>query len=384
MHGAGTGGTRWRARAAVAAALAASLLACSAAPPGPAAGPALPGIDAELLQESLDRLAATGAQGVIARITRDGQVLELRAGTARHDGAEPVPHEARFRIGSITKVFVATVVLQLAAEGRLSLDEPVSRHLPGLLPDGDRITARMLLQHTSGLVSYTDHVPIDPPALSSVEEFERLRHLHHAPEDLVALATSRPLEFEPGTRFEYSNTGYVVLGMLVEAVTGKPYGRVLEERVIAPLGLRATSVPGGRESLPSPHAHGYERIAGQVVDVTELDPSIAWAAGEVVSTTADLDRFLAALLGGELLPAEQLRQMRRSTPVSPAYGLGLQRDTLGCGAVVEGHSGSIPGFASLALSAPHTRTRLELSLTTAPDAGAFRGQQELLEEVFCG
>ncbi|WP_432576718.1 serine hydrolase domain-containing protein [Kineococcus esterisolvens] len=340
--------------------------------------------DRATLQRSLDELTTTGAQGVQVRITEGRRQTVLRSGTADHGGERPVPREGAFRVGSITKTFVATVVLQLVAEGRVELDAPVARYLPGLLPDGDRITVRMLLQHTSGLANYTGLLPTGPEEFSTPEAFEEERYRHHEARDLVALAAAQPLDFEPGTSWSYSNTGYLVAGLLVEEVTGQSWREAVEERVVEPLHLRGTSAPGDRVTLPPPHAHGYARIGGEVVNVTRMNATIAGAAGEVVSTTADLDRFLDALLDGRLLSAAQLAEMKRTTPVSPQYGLGLVAAPLECGVTAWGHDGGIAGYTSIALSTEDTRERVVLSLSTAPDPGEFRGGNELISEVFCG
>ena len=394
--------TRRRRRAAAAALLSATILATpvgtataaatSTAPDATASFTTAPtttapatarGPDRAAAQRALDTVTATGAQGAQARLTNRRHQSVLRSGTAHHGRNTPVPLDGRFRAGSITKVFVATVVLQLVAEEKVQLDEPVSRHLPGLLPDGDRITVRMLLQHTSGLANYTDLLPTDA-ASPTVEAYEKARYQHHEARDLVALATAHPLRFQPGTKWEYSNTNYLVAGLLIQKITGRPYGEAVQRRIIEPLGLRGTSVPGDTVALPPPHAHGYVRIAGQVVNVTRLNPSVAGAAGEIVSTTADLDRFLDAVLDGELLPAAQLAEMKRTTAVSPQYGLGLMATPTSCGTTAYGHTGGIPGYLSVALSTADTRRRVVVSLTTAPDPGEFRGAQELIDGTICG
>ncbi|MFD7657111.1 serine hydrolase domain-containing protein [Actinosynnema sp. NPDC059797] len=331
-------------------------------------------VDREVVQRALDEMAATGAQGTQFRVVDGRREFTARSGTARVGSPRPVPVDGRFRIGSITKTFVSTVVLQLVGEGRVELDAPVSRYLPGLLPDGDRITVRHVLQHTSGLYNYTEALPLDPA------EFESIRYKTWTPAELVALSTARPLDFEPGTDWSYSNTNYVVAGLLIEKVTGKPYGRSVEQRVLRPLGLRDTSVPGTRVEVPGPHAHGYVRVNGQVVDITELNPSVAWAAGEMISTTADLERFIDALLDGRLLRPAQQRELLTTVE---GYGLGIESTELPCGVTTWGHGGGIPGYSSVLMSTPDTRTRLAGSVTSAPDPGPVNGAEELLNEVFC-
>jgi len=334
-------------------------------------------IDRSSVQEALDAMTSSGAQGVQARVTHGNDHLEARSGTAELDGRRPVPHDGRFRIGSVTKVFVSTVVLQLVGEGKVNLDAPVSRYLPGALPDGQAITVRMLLQHTSGLYNYTGALPLDFPA------FEGIRYRQWALPELVAISTAKPLDFAPGINWSYSNTNYIVAGMLIEKITGQPYGRAVEQRILRPLELRATSVPGNRVEVPGPHAHGYARNGDRIVDITEINPSVAASAGEIISTTGDLDRFIDALLDGRLLAPKELDEMTRMPPFAVGYGLGIERRTLGCGVTVWGHGGGIIGYSSLLLSTRDTSKRLELLMTSAPDGGDVQGTQQLLDEVFC-
>ncbi|MFI9010074.1 serine hydrolase domain-containing protein [Actinosynnema sp. NPDC053489] len=334
-------------------------------------------VDRQVVQRAVDEMARTGAQGVQVRITDGRRQWTARAGTAEVGSPRPVPTDGRFRVGSITKTFVSTVVLQLVGEGRVELDAPVQRYLPGLLPQGDRITVRHLLQHTSGLYNYTAALPLDPDGLLAN------RYRTWTPAELVALSTARPLDFEPGTGWRYSNTNYVVAGMLVEEVTGRPYREAVAQRVLRPLGLRSTFLPGTRTDVPGPHAHGYVRAGGQVVDITELNPSVASAAGEMISTTADLDRFLDALLAGRLLRPAQQAELTSTTPISNGYGLGVEATQLPCGVTVWGHGGDIPGYSSLMVGTPDAKTRLTASVTSAPDPGAVTGVEELLNEVFC-
>ncbi|HVK25470.1 MAG TPA: serine hydrolase domain-containing protein, partial [Actinokineospora sp.] len=330
---------------------------------------AQPKVDA--LQVALDKMAKTGGQGVQVRITKDGRTVVARSGTAELDRPRPVPLTGRFRVGSVTKMFTATVLLQLVGEGRVELDRPVSAYLPGLLPDGDRITVRMLLQHSSGLFNYTDALPMDP------EGFEAIRFQHHSPLDLVALATSRPLDFPPGTVRAYSNTNYIVAGLVIEKVTGDSYEHAVERRIIRPLRLWATEVPGDRPDIAGPHAHGYSRVGGAPVDVSRLNPSVAWAAGAIVSSTADLDRFLAALMTGRLLPEAQLAEMLRTSP--EGAGLGIFETPLPCGGSLWGHDGQIPGYSAMAVSSRDGRTRVEMSVTSAPDPRVPDGVWAVLE-----
>ncbi|GAA1931253.1 hypothetical protein GCM10009837_66240 [Streptomyces durmitorensis] len=256
-----------------------------------------------------------------------GSGTGARAGTRDTGDATRIRRTDHFRAGSITKTFIATVVLQLAAEHRLSLSDPVELHLPGLIRgkslDGHSLTLRALLTHTSGLADYTT----DTKGLVPL-----------TPTEAVRTALAHPAT-TPG-RWSYSNTNYVVLGMVIKQVTGRSYAAETERRVITPLGLSGTSFPGTRTTLPAPHGRAYTS-EGQ--DVTALDPGIAGAAGELVSTLTDLNRFYAALLTGRLLPAPQLRQMLNTRTTEGHYGMGLYPQKLPCGTTVWGHNGRIAG-----------------------------------------
>jgi D-alanyl-D-alanine carboxypeptidase len=271
-------------------------------------------------------------------------------------------------------MFVSTVVLQLVDEDRIALDDPVDEYLPeyGLDP---RITVRMLLQHTSGLFNYTGEInpdgTITPGIPFSAKEYVANRFHTYRPRELVAVSLAKPVNFEPGTSWRYSNTNYILAAQVIERLTGTPYGFQVQQRVLRPLGLRDTVFPGPRPEIPGPHAHGYLSYLDdgrtRVVDVTRINSTGAWAAGEVISTTSDLDRFITALLGGDLLPPDLLAQMRDTLPPAggSGYGLGLVALDFGpeCGGVYEGHDGGIAGYLSLLLSTGDRERRLEVSVT---------------------
>jgi D-alanyl-D-alanine carboxypeptidase len=334
-------------------------------------------VDRKVVQQALDQITQSGgALGVQARVTDGRQRFAARSGKAVLNSDQPVPLDGRFRIGSITKTFVSTVMLQLAGEGKVDLDAPVVRYLPGLIDS--RITVRQVLQHTSGLYNYTDALPLNP------DEFEQIRYKHWSPQELLALSTSKPLDFDPGTKWSYSNTNYVVAGLLVEKLTGKPYEKAVEQRILKPLHLDDTELPGDNPNIKGPHAHGYWTVNGKPSDITRLNPSVAWAAGEMVSTTRDLDTFATALAAGKLLKPAQQQEISKTTAVSPGYGLGLQVETLPCGTKVWGHGGGIPGYSSQLLTTPDGKKRFELSATSAPvDGNPGDAFNKLLTEVFC-
>ncbi|MEV6239913.1 serine hydrolase domain-containing protein [Lentzea sp. NPDC051838] len=347
-----------------------------------------PGITATLTAASL--LAATAGGPGLDRSTITEAMNELTSGGGAHsvqvrvsDGPErftgrsgPVPPNGSFRIGSATKPFIATVVLQLVGEGKVSLDEPIARHLPDLLPYKE-ITFRQILQHTSGLFSYTRALPLNP------DGFESIRDKHWEATELVAIAAQRPLNFPPGTQHSYSNTNYVVAGMLIEKLTGRPYARAVEQRILKPLRLKDTYLPGDDEDIRGPHAHAFWTANGKASDITHINPSVAGASGEIISTTRDLDTFIVALSSGKLLRPAQQAELTRTTAVSPEYGLGLRIQQI-CGTPVWGHGGGIPGFSTEMFTTPDNRRRLVLSATTAATSGnPGPALEKLRNEVFC-
>jgi D-alanyl-D-alanine carboxypeptidase len=247
----------------------------------------------------------------------------------------------RYRIASVTKPFVATVVLQLVSEGRLSLGDSVERWLPGLVPNGAAITIRQLLNHTSGLFDYTEDPAWSDTLIASPSR-------RWAPRELLPFALSHPPLFAPGTNWSYSNTNYVLLGFVIEAVSGKGVAEVLQERLFGPLALRSTTFPTDLES-DGHFAHGYVGLLGPLIDSSILSPTFAYAAGEIVSNAADVTKFFAALLRGRLLPAAQLKAMKTGSAVTGTYGLGLMITSTRCGKAF-GHDGDFPGWRNITLA----------------------------------
>ena len=294
-------------------------------------------------QAAIQQLVTDGVPGAIGYARDGGTVTVAASGLADLATKTPIAVGDRVRVGSLTKTFVATVVLQLAAEHLLSISDTVSRWLPGLVPGGAGITIRELLQHTSGIYSYTN----DPGFLQAL--FSDPTRVWR-PAELVRIAVAHPPVFPPGTSLAYSNTDYVLLGMIIQAATGHPVGQQLQARIFTPLGLRDTYLPYANPHLRTPYAHGY--LLGQPgatgpADATVVTPSWAGAAGGIVSTAADLARFYTALLSGKLLPAAQLQQMMTTIPIpmgqGVGYGLGVESVPLPCG-TAWGHTGDFPGY----------------------------------------
>lgn len=304
---------------------------------------ARPAGDHAAVQAIVDGFTARGVPGAMVFAQDRHRRWTVTSGTGELGADRPIRPWHRVRVASNTKMFVAAVVLQLVGEGEVELDAPVERYLPGLVRgngyDGARITVRQLLQHTSGMADYLADVLADPDA----------NNHPWRPAELVELGLGHPPLFAPGAGWEYSNTGYIVLGMLVEAVTGNDIGAEITDRLIRPLGLAQTTYPrAGDKRIRGPHAHGYYAFAGQpVVDVTELEPSLPGAAAALISTGPDLTRFVRALLAGKVLRPDLLAQMRTTVPAAgPDYGLGIRAYPLPCGGVAWGHAGNMPGFDS--------------------------------------
>ncbi|MFE9607292.1 serine hydrolase domain-containing protein [Streptomyces sp. NPDC006012] len=376
-------------RMAVAAATAAALSMALAAP-ALAAGPAGGTDDHAATRRAMAAAVADGVPGVTAG-ARDAQgVWSATAGVGDTRTGAPRSAADRYRVGSITKTFVSTVLLQLAAEGRLSLADPVEKWLPGVVRghghDGRAITLRMLLNHTSGIYNYTADDDFGRSYFVK-DGFFQHRYDTLAPGELVAIALRHAPDFAPGTSWNYSNTNYVLAGMIVERVTGRPYAEEIERRIIRPLKLTGTSVPGTRVTVPQPSSRAYSKlaqpVAGPSYDVTRLNPSIASSAGEMISDSADLIRFYRALLGGRLLPARQLKEMKTTVPAegmpNAGYGLGLIDRTLSCGVHVWGHDGGIHGSSSSAVTTADGRHALAVNFN-----GDWSGDMDaVLEGEFC-
>lgn len=342
-----------------------------------AAGPP-PGV-----RQGLDALVSAGVPGVVAYVRHGRAQWKLAAGVASRATGEPARPLDRVRIGSNTKAFISTVLLQLEAEHRLSLNDTVSRWLPGLVSghgnDGSKITIRELLDHTSGLYNYTN----DPRVFAPYQRGDR--DYFWAPRQLAAIAVSHPPLFAPGTRYSYSNTNYILAGLIVQAVTHESPVAEVYQRIIRPLGLSDTSFPVRSPRVPGPHLDGYYT---NYQDVTYLSPSWAYSAGAIISTAEDLARFHRALFTGRLLPPAQQRELETTVPTGTAglnYGLGVFSEQL-CGRTFWGHDGDFPGYESVSLTSPDGSRQLTVAgnddtINTSQADAAF---SETAQAALCG
>ncbi|MGW2833609.1 serine hydrolase domain-containing protein [Streptomyces sp. NPDC001286] len=378
-------------RARVPTALAAALTLALAAGPlaGPAfAAPAPPsahhtsrhhtsghdtsGPDADALRAAIAGLPDADATAALIRVGGDGTwrgtagVRDVRTGA-------PALANGRFRAGSVTKVVTAAIVLQLAAEGRIDLDGTVQRYLPGMLTaDFKPITVRELLNFTSGLqpgASLGDTVEEGYP-----HRFETL-----TPRQVVAASVAKGPAYDPGTRQDYDNIHYTVLGMLIEKVTGDSYAHQAAVRIFRPLGMRDSSFPVGADPrIHGPHNRGYDWIDGELTDVTDWNMSDRKAAGDLVSTTADLEKLLVGLFRGRVVPEPQLKEMFTLPDVPGArYAAGLERFELS-GRVIWGKTGSRPGYATVIAA---TRD-LSRTLVYSVDSTDAKGDGQATAERF--
>lgn len=291
------------------------------------------------IERAVDQsFAETKAPGVIVGIWIPGEgALVTTRGLGDPATRRPMRAGDHFRIGSITKTFTATVLLQLADEKKVQLDDPVAKYLPFVL-NGENITLRMLANMTSGLFNYTQ----DNAWVNTI--FAEPKRVW-TPRELVDVAFKHPPDFAPGTGWHYSNTNYVLLGMLIEQVTGKPIPAVFAERIIKPLGLKQTSWAKGG-AMPAPYAHGFtvQTLNGKRADATFRDPSWAFTASELISTMVDLRTWIGSYGTGSLIsPAMQRERLTWVTfpPNTPErhYGLGIGEDHGWLG-----HTGELPGY----------------------------------------
>ncbi|MGW1044274.1 serine hydrolase domain-containing protein [Streptomyces sp. NPDC002547] len=322
------------------------------------------------VQQAARQLTGAGLPGAIALIQNHGRTAMAAAGYANLATKRPMTTADHLRIGSSTKAFTATLVLQLVAEGRLGLDDTVQQFLPGIIKGGDHITVRQLLNHTSGLYPFEQDPAFAAPYLQGNAGYYR------SPRQLVALANAHAPLFKPGTKFSYSNTNYILLGLIIEKITHRSYKQELNRRIIQPLRLRDTQLPVRSLKVPEPAAHGY--LLGQPghapKDITSaISPSTTWAAGALTSTVSDLARFDRALLTGKLLPKAQLNKMMKAGPykVDPAdptkgYGLGLEKVRL-CGVTMWGHTGTVLGTQTNAFTSADGTRQLVLATNADPD-----------------
>jgi D-alanyl-D-alanine carboxypeptidase len=344
-----------------------------------------------LFEERAEDMMLPGAVLVVR--TPDGELAQAY-GVTEWGGSTPVTVDDRIRIGSNTKTWTGTVILQLVEEGAIALDDPVSLYRPDV-PNGDRITMEQLLTMRSGLFNYTTTLALNT-ALD--ETPERVWD----PEELVRMGLAEPPYFAPGEDYTYSNTNTVLLGLIAEQLEGRPLADIFRERLFEPLGLTATSFPDVTDaSIDEPHANGYmfsnnvdtmegaalppDQVAaveaGELLptDHTLDNPSWAWAAGAGISTAPELATWVEALGGGGLLGDDM--QQRRIASVQPAEGEGSYGWGMAGMGSFYGHIGELPGYNSFMGHDPVTGVTVVVWATLAPNIDGAPAAALIAREV---
>ena len=334
--------------------------------------------EAESLKSRAQGLVEAGYPAALAAVSDSkGESAGVAVGKGSLETGQAPPMDGEVRIGSNTKTFVAVVVMQLVQEGKVGLDEPIETYLPGLIKgegiDASRITVRQLLQHTSGLPDFEE-------TLFGTTDVFQYRYHYVTPRDILDSALSKPAQFEPGTQWKYTNTNYIVLGMLVERVSQRPVGEQIDQRIVKKLGLSHTYFPApGEEKIRGTHPRGYHLNGeGKLEDITEMDPTWGWAAGAMVSTPSELNTFFQAVFDGRLLTQSSIDEMKKGVDTDKAgvvYGLGLIGRSLSCGGTAWGHGGDIAGYHTRGGVGPDG-TAVTVAVTALPTAIADQNNLE--------
>ena len=304
----------------------------SSAEPTTTSAPPVTPADQAALQSQLDELVDLGVPGAVLLVNDGDRSVTLTSGLMDLEAQTAMQPDARFRIASLTKPYVAAVVFQLAEEDKLSIDDTVEHWLPGTIANGDQITVRQLLDHSSGVADYFGDTVLAPYLEGD------FAHVW-SPQELIEIANDDGSQFAPGSEVgQYSNTNYALAGLIIEKVTGRSLREEIEGRIFVPLGLEHSTF--ATDATPDPTlARGYLLSDEPAWDVTELYP-FYWGAGNIVSDIADAATFFHALLGGELVDDASLAAMK---PTDRAPGAGLWPRTYSCG-TTSGHDGTVPGF----------------------------------------
>ncbi|WP_455352582.1 serine hydrolase domain-containing protein [Streptomyces sp. SYSU K217416] len=301
-------------------------------------------------------MSEAGVPGVTVGLSAPGKGTYIRSfGVADKATDAPMKPDLYMRIGSETKTFTVTALLELVDQGKVGLDDPIAKYIKGV-PNGDRITLRNLAGMRSGLFNYSMDEDFFKALTSDPKRAWK-------PQELLDIAFKHPVQFQPGEEFEYCNTNLILLGLVVEKAGGMPLPEFIEQKVLEPAGLRQTVFPTGAE-FPSPHAHGYtnQTASGKVEDSTDWNPSWGWAAGAMISNLQDLRSWARTLATGTLLSPETQAQRLKTEPTTipgAAYGLGIFN--------VQGwigHNGSLPGYESLTIYLPESQATLVVLLNT--------------------
>jgi D-alanyl-D-alanine carboxypeptidase len=354
---------------------------------GDSAAPAHPAT-----QAAIDAAVQAGVPGITSEARDARGTWKYASGVGNRTTGAARGKSDRFRIGALTDSFVATVLLQMEAEKKLSLDDTVAKYLPGVVAgngnDGSKITVRQLLNHTSGLYDYLAE-PAYYEKYILGDGFLQHRYDTVTAQQRLDVAFAHAPDFAPGARHAYSHTNDLLSALIVEKAAGTSYETQVRKRIIEPLALTATSHPGASTTVPQPSGRGYSKIfystqPDRIDDVTEFNASQLWGDGDMISSAADLNRFYKALMGGKLLPAQQLAELK-ATVVNPdvpisSYGLGVEKLDLPCGTTIWYHDGGALGSLTVAAFSEDGRHTLTFNYNGDWDAS---GLLPILSAEFC-
>jgi D-alanyl-D-alanine carboxypeptidase len=338
----------------------------AAAPSGPLPQATQDKLDAAV-QQSFKEAAAPGA--IVGVQTPEGKWVKA-VGISEDGTDKPMEPDMHVRIGSVTKTFTGTALMQLVGEGKISLEDPISKYVPNV-PNGENITVLQVADMTSGIASYTREDSFTDVLFSKPETV-------WTPDQVLKIGLAVPPLFKPGTEFDYSNTNTVLIGLAIEKVTGQPLEDVFKDRILEPLGLDETSWPGDSPDIPEPFAHGYTlqgQPPGKPADATNWNPSWGWAAGELISSVDDLLVYGRALGTGKglLSPAlqnQRLHSMDREVPPLTAtnrYGIQINGDVDWVG-----HVGTLPGYNTTVFYNP----KIDTTVVVEANSDIARGSCE--------
>jgi D-alanyl-D-alanine carboxypeptidase len=338
------------------------------------------------LQRALDGAVNARVPGAVLLAREGNRTVRVASGYADVKRGTRMRTTDRFRVGNITTTFVATATLQLVEEGKLALDDTVESRLPGVIPNGQAITVRELLNMRSGLF---DHLTDGDTTV--VERLATDPTYRWSPLELIAISNRHEPRFAPDARWSYCNTCYVLLGEIIERTTGHALGDELRRRIFVPAGLRATSFDT-EPRMAGRHAHGYELLGepATLADVSVVSPSYIGAGGAIVSTADDVARFYSKLFRGHLLRPDLLDAMQTTGPMAPelegwGYGLGLIERPMGC-ATAFGHDGASPGFIVYAYASRGGDRQSVLLINAGDETMAHEDNgalQHVLESAYC-
>jgi D-alanyl-D-alanine carboxypeptidase len=340
------------------------------------------------IEAAADRAVAAGIPGVTLAIQRGKQKLAIARGVSDRATAAPISPDHRVRMASVAKSFVASVVLQLVDEKKLALDDTLGQWLPGALPASSEVTIELLLRQESGLFDFSWDERWLAPYIGG-----DLGH-YWSPQELLGFAADHPPQFTPRAQFQYSNTNYTALAMIIEKITGDTLAKAVRQRITEPLGMTATTFETG-STIPSPFAHGYLVGQGEPFDITAFSGSAIFGCGNLVSTPTEIARFYEALVAGKIVKKKQLRAMFAKDPLVPStpYAMGVFRfdhapHYMSCDDFI-GHDGGTPGYDSAAYSSVDGKRQFSVVVTSftadekAGTPAAHQAYSDLVQAAAC-